>query len=679
MRALGINLRRFTIKFRMRLLMIVVIIGFVISATGGLVLMNRSSGRALFLKIGAFKDAIEHAALLKADLNATRLSLVTMLHEKDEDKIRKLQATMAGLAEDIDRSFDDTAQHVDDEELRTAMNDAKITWTEFMKTQKDELLPAFASGNRTKALELASGVQRMRYERFIEQVGNAVDTMRLKIADLEKAALKAAKLSIMVLAASSLLLLIMSIAIILVITRSMLKPLAEAVRYADTVASGNLAVALHDEEGKDEISTLTSAIQHMVGSFTTTLSSIQKASNDVMSAVDVLRGQTEKTSDGARNQSGQASQIAATAEEMSQTITDIARNASEAAETAAVTMKTAEEGRSIAGGAVETVDKVYSTTIELSAMVEKLNKGALEIGDIVTLIKGIADQTNLLALNAAIEAARAGEQGRGFAVVADEVRKLAEKTIKATDDISSKINSIQADSAMTTRSMAEASKEVTQATALMKNVGDSLNSIVSAVQKVRGQITHIATAVEEQSAASEEVATNIEKTSAIAKETEALSADVIREVDGLLRVAEVLRNNTEKFKTGDNLLILDLAKTDHRIFVDKVGAMLHGKVNLNENELADHRSCRFGKWYTSDGKELCGDLTHYRAIDGPHERVHSIARTAVAAFNSGDSARAEALFKEMEGTSIKIVEHLDGIKQECAARRQAASDMAKAV
>ena len=326
------------------------------------------------------------------------------------------------------------------------------------------------------------------------------------------------------------------------------RPLSELNEKVEAIAKGDLSVAI-ESKGRDEIGSLSESMKTMVNSFNQMIKEILKGSQTVVSSVSVLMEKAQKTDAGAQNQSSQAHQIATAAEEMSQTITDIARNAAVASETSEEAMKIAHQGKGVAEGAVQTVNNVYTSSLELSTMVEKLNGRVGEIGDIITVIKDIADQTNLLALNAAIEAARAGEQGRGFAVVADEVRKLAEKTIKATEEISAKISAVQTESEQTMRSMEHSSSEVTKATDYIRQVGDSLTGIVEAVQKVRDQITQIATAVDEQSAASEEVAKNIEKTSSIAKEMEAMAADVMEEIRRLSQVAEGLRNSTARFVT----------------------------------------------------------------------------------------------------------------------------------
>ncbi|MCX8069707.1 MAG: bacteriohemerythrin, partial [Thermodesulfovibrionales bacterium] len=324
-------------------------------------------------------------------------------------------------------------------------------------------------------------------------------------------------------------------------------PLKNISNDIDEIANGNLTIVI-DYKSKDEVGYLADRINFMVRSFKATVTSMVETISDVASSVAIVQKSSTKTTEGAKNQSLQAAQIATAAEEMSQTITDIARNASGATESAQGAMEMAYKGKEISDGAVSTVNSVYNSTLELSSMVDNLNKSASEIGEIVTVIKDIADQTNLLALNAAIEAARAGEQGRGFAVVADEVRKLAERTIRATSEITSKIQTVQNESIQTTKSMGDASREVSKATDYIRQVGDSLDHIVESVQRVTGEITQIATAVDEQAIASEEVTKNIEKTSNISREMESMAQDVMDQIDKLYGITEALKITAAGFK-----------------------------------------------------------------------------------------------------------------------------------
>ncbi|MFQ3573331.1 MAG: bacteriohemerythrin [Thermodesulfovibrionales bacterium] len=335
------------------------------------------------------------------------------------------------------------------------------------------------------------------------------------------------------------------------ISKIIVNNLSAVTKKVNEIATGDFSV-IFDIKGKDEIGVLSDNLNLMLRAFKDTVRGITDAVDDLIKSVDILKSSAKKAVDGAQKQSEQASQIATAAEEMSQTITDIAKNASVASDTSVEAMKTASSGNEVADGAVQTINRVYTSTLELAEMVKKLNDRASEIGDIVTVIKDIADQTNLLALNAAIEAARAGEQGRGFAVVADEVRKLAEKTIKATVEISEKIGAVQAESIQTTNSMQDASNEVSKATDYIRNVGESLNKIVESVERVKEQITQIATAVDEQSAASEEVAKNIEQSSIISRDMEGMAKDVMAQVETLSGVAESLKISVAGFEISSS-------------------------------------------------------------------------------------------------------------------------------
>lgn len=471
--------------------------------------------------------------------------------------------------------------------------------------------------------------------------------------------------SMLVIIAISLAAIVIGITFGIWIYRSIQKPLKDIIGVANEIAKSNLTCEA--KEGTDELGKLAQSMNLVVQSFGNVISKILVSVNSSVQVLNELRNEAEKTSDGAGVQSDQAHQIATAAEEMSQTINDIARNASTASATSGEAMETAQKGKSVADGAVDTVNRVYTSTEELAEMVSKLNGRVGEIGDIVVVIKDIADQTNLLALNAAIEAARAGEQGRGFAVVADEVRKLAERTITATSEISHKISAVQAESEKTTQSMGEASDEVKKANDYIRQVGESLNHIVDSVQNARDQVTKIAVAVEQQSATAAEVANNSEKTSSIAEEQKASAVIVMKEIGGLIVATEELRNTTMGFQTkGNQLLVLDLAQTDVQLFVSKIAANLKGNTNLDYSRLTDHHACNFGKWYDSKGKEICGNLNSFKAIAAPHEKIHRLAKEIGEASNSGNKDKAINLLKDMEQTSEQVFLLLNEIKKEYA-------------
>lgn len=418
-------------------------------------------------------------------------------------------------------------------------------------------------------------------------------------------------------------------------------------------------------KGQDEIGVLAADINKVMDSYGEMVDTTLRVAGRVVNTTHVLNDNANRMASGAKKQAAQSHQIAVAAEEMSQTINDIAQNTASAAQTATKALDIAGTGREMAQHAVETVNQVHVSTTELADMVERLNSKVSEIGNIVGVIKDIADQTNLLALNAAIEAARAGEQGRGFAVVADEVRKLAEKTIKATAEITGKIQAVQDESSKTTQSMNDTAGEVVKADASIKEVMGALEGIVEAVMSANDQVTRIATAVDEQSAVAEDIVKNIGTTSVISKASESMAGEVAKGSEKIREIIEAdLKAAFEGFRTvGSDGALLDVLKGSFRSYQFHIGDVVNGKVPVEEAQTPDQHSSRMGKWYFGNGMALLGHLDGYKRLAQLHARIHQLGKDAVQATAAKDS-RAAGLHRELTAAIAQIQTDIDAVKVE---------------
>jgi methyl-accepting chemotaxis protein len=275
---------------------------------------------------------------------------------------------------------------------------------------------------------------------------------------------------------------------------------------------------------------------------------LQKVAEVLTTASEELSAQVEQSSHGAASQAQRVGETATAMEEMNATVLEVAKNASSAAEVSAEARAKAEEGSTVVGRVVDSIGQVAAQATALKTDMGELGKRAESIGAIMNVISDIADQTNLLALNAAIEAARAGEAGRGFAVVADEVRKLAEKTMTATKEVGEAIDGIQQGARASIGSVEAAVRSVETATGLANQSGEALAGIVNLVDKATDQVRSIATASEQQSSASEEINRSIEEVSTISSETAQAMTQAAQAVSDLARQAVVLKELIEDMR-----------------------------------------------------------------------------------------------------------------------------------
>jgi methyl-accepting chemotaxis protein len=336
------------------------------------------------------------------------------------------------------------------------------------------------------------------------------------------------------------------------ITQKITRTINSLVASAKAIAAGDLTIADLAIESRDELGELTESINRMKDGLRLMIGSVANTAERVASSSEEMSSSANQQAQGAETQREQSDHVATAMQEMAATVLQVSENSNKAADAARNAAELARNGGKIVEDAIGKMRLIADSVGTTSQKVEGLGKSSNQIGEIVGVIDEIADQTNLLALNAAIEAARAGEQGRGFAVVADEVRKLAERTSKATKEISAMIKNIQAETKITVDAMQGGTRQVQEGVETTSQAGRSLGEIIRTAEKVGEMVSYIAAASAQQSTATEEVSANIERISKITRESAAGAHQSARACQDLSGMALDLQKMVAQFKLGHN-------------------------------------------------------------------------------------------------------------------------------
>lgn len=345
--------------------------------------------------------------------------------------------------------------------------------------------------------------------------------------------------------------------------------------------------------------------------------------------------------------------IAAAAEEMVATVKEIERYGMSIADQAQEASQATQSGSLAVQNASENMGNITKAVTQGVEQVNVLAEFTEKIGGIADDIKKIADQTNLLALNATIEAARAGDAGKGFAVVANEVKTLANQTATSTEEITDIIGNLQIEMKNVLASMQNSTEAVQTGQDAMAQVDERMNEINEKINIVTENTSQISNTLQEQNQASNEVAQGITTIASSSSESVQGIERIVSSMDQVEKLISGQIGALAEFDVPDK--VIKLAQSDHVLWKKRLANMVAGREGLNPDELADHHSCRLGKWYdkVDDPKYLNNPI--FKELQKPHELVHKHGILAVKLYNEKKTKEAMAEVEKVEAASVDVL------------------------
>ncbi|MGX9417963.1 methyl-accepting chemotaxis protein [Vibrio sp. WJH972] len=340
---------------------------------------------------------------------------------------------------------------------------------------------------------------------------------------------------------------VLGIGVSVFLARRITQPISQAVGLANQLADGDLTIKV-PPHSKDETGMLLDAVDNTANKLRAMIGTISQSSMELASASDELAVVTEQSSKGIMQQETESDLVATAMNEMATTVHDVANNASKASEAATQADQESMAGSNVVNLTIQSINELHDNVNNSSSKLQEVEKQVENISNILNVIKEIADQTNLLALNAAIEAARAGEQGRGFAVVADEVRSLAARTQTSTGEIQQIITQLQTGTKLTVEAMTEGKAHALTCVDRAEQTNEALSAITNAISLINEMNFQIASASEQQSTVAETINQNVENVRRIAQENAAGASQTLSSSREIAQLADNLNQMVVQFK-----------------------------------------------------------------------------------------------------------------------------------
>lgn len=491
--------------------------------------------------------AVEAVGEVGSSLGRARALTLRTLILEEKSELNTTVDLVRSINQDVAMRLKGYEKEIDDSEDRQIFEKFKTSYEKYLSVQRQILEGVLSSPERADEIKMANGPLADNADQmmvFLNQLIKFNEKGAVYAADQTNKVFNAAVFMIVV---ALIIILILMIVIAVVLTRSIVSPLAEAVVVADRIADGDLTQRIKIN-GSDEPAHLLIALKKMQISLHDTIKRISESSNMLASASEELHAVTEDTNRGLNQQSAEIDQAATAVNEMTAAVEEVARNAVNTADDSKAADKSTYQGREKVSQTLESINKLVGNISDTSSEVKILAQSAGEISQVLVVIRSIAEQTNLLALNAAIEAARAGDAGRGFAVVADEVRALAHRTQQSTAEIEQMIEGIQSGTGRAVDAMNESQDRANGTLVVAREANDALEVISEAITSINQKNLVIASASEEQAQVAREVDRNLVNIRDLSMQTSAGANQTNAASQELSRLAVDLHSMVSKFR-----------------------------------------------------------------------------------------------------------------------------------